>query len=476
MNVTISEAWDSNKIFRPLFRDPETWLPWRTYAKALFASPLEDSKERQLYKKCTGLERFIQPKEPFTESYVVVSRRGGKSFTLSILAVFVSIFKDWTPFLTTGEKGWVFIISTDKTQSRIIKGYIESILDSQPIFRNMVEKVTSEEIHLKNKINIIIKTPTFRGTRGFSLVCCLLEELAFWRSEEHLANVDYEILRALRPAMATVPGSILIGISSPYQKRGILFDMYSKYWGDSNGPLIWVAPSILMNPTLDKNIIKNAYDRDPAAARSEWDAFFRDDISNFLGIDEIRGSIVTGRYELPKIADVKYRGFLDPSGGKSDSMCLCLSHMESSGKIVIDVIRERRPPFQPADVVKEFSGVLESFNVREIESDRYAGEWVSSAFSDFGIRVKNSALNKSEIYLEFQPLLLNGTVELLDSRRMAAQLSNLERRTRPGGKDAVDHIRGQHDDVANVVAAAAVLCSQKKKSGSYFGFSERPMY
>jgi hypothetical protein len=36
--------------------------------------------------------------------------------------------------------------------------------------------------------------------------------VAFWRSEDS-TNPDFETLTALRPAMATVPGSILIGAS-----------------------------------------------------------------------------------------------------------------------------------------------------------------------------------------------------------------------------------------------------------------------
>ena len=38
------------------------------------------------------------------------------------------------------------------------------------------------------------------------------------------------------------------------------------------------------------------------------------------------------------------------------------------------------------------------------------------------------------------------------------QLISLERTTRGGGKDKVDHARGAHDDLANAAAGALVLC------------------
>jgi hypothetical protein len=46
------------------------------------------------------------------------------------------------------------------------------------------------------------------------LVAALLDEFAFWRDEAS-ADPDVEILAALRPGLATVPGALLIEISSP---------------------------------------------------------------------------------------------------------------------------------------------------------------------------------------------------------------------------------------------------------------------
>ena len=42
----------------------------------------------------------------------------------------------------------------------------------------------------------------------------------FWMNLETGANPDTEILAALRPGMATVPGALLIGVSTPYARRG----------------------------------------------------------------------------------------------------------------------------------------------------------------------------------------------------------------------------------------------------------------
>ena len=59
---------------------------------------------------------------------------------------------------------------------------------------------------------------------------------------------------------------------------------------------------------------------------------------------------------------IGYFGFVDPSGGVSDSFTLGIGHME--GPIaVLDCLREIGPPFSPADAVEEFAAVLRSYRL-----------------------------------------------------------------------------------------------------------------
>lgn len=108
---------------------------------------------------------------------------------------------------------------------------------------------------------------------------------------------------------------------------------------------------------------------------------------------------------------------------------------------------------------------LKAFGVQEVVADKYADEWVPEAFRKHGIIVRPSELTASEIYLEFLPLVSNGTVELLDIKRLAGQLAGLERRARSGGKDLVTHYQGGHDRVANAAARVCVRVQKAQKSG-----------
>jgi hypothetical protein len=88
--------------------------------------------------------------------------------------------------------------------------------------------------------------------------------------------------------------------------------------------------------------------------------------------------------------------------------------------------------------------------------DKYAGQWVPSAFASHGIQFEQSARAKSDLYLDLLPLINSRSVELLEHPRLASELIGLERRTARSGRDSVDHSPGGHDDVANAVAG---LCT-----------------
>ena len=125
---------------------------------------------------------------------------------------------------------------------------------------------------------------------------------------------------------------------------------------------------------------------------------------------------------------MRYLGFVDPSGGSSDSMTLAVAHLEKD-VAVLDCVRERKAPFSPDSVVAEFAAVLRSYRVGSVRGDRYAGEWPREAFRKHNVEYLSADKPKSEIYLSVLPAINSRLVDLLDSARMIAQLCGLERRT-----------------------------------------------
>ena len=176
--------------------------------------------------------------------------------------------------------------------------------------------------------------------------------------------------------------------------------------------------------------------------------------SLFVGAHRLK--TYCGRRELPRLPQVKYFAFTDPSGGSQDSFTLAIAHLEGN-KAILDALRERRPPFSPEAVTAEYAALLKTYGIAAVFGDRYGGEWVQRAFAKTGIRYQASSRTKSDIYRELLPLVNSGRVELLDNPRLIHQLLNLERRTSRGGKESIDHMPGTHDDLINAAAGALVM-------------------
>ncbi len=458
--VTILDAMGDPNLFAPWFRDPETWAAWRAFLAALFGLPMDDDMA-DLYRQCTG--RSELPTAPQTEASLVVGRRGGKSFILALIAVYLATFRDWRQYLAPGERGTVMIIAADRRQARVIFRYIVALLEGVPMLARLIERKTSDTIDMTNRISIETHTASFRTIRGYSVVAALLDELAFWRTDDS-ANPDQEIMAALRPAMATVPGAMLLSASSPYARRGELWRAYREHHGRDDAPtLVWNADTRTMNPSVPQSFIDTAYERDPVSAAAEYGAEFRRDIEAFLAIEAIEACTRSGPLELPPVAGTSYVAFVDPSGGSSDSMTLAIGHRAPDGLAVVDLVRERRPPFSPESVVEEFAALLKSYRVSKVIGDRYAGEWPRERFTVHGVRYDPAAKVKSELYLGLLAAVNSGRAEIPADARLAAQLVGLERRTARGGRDSIDHAPGGHDDLANAAAGVVSLLTGRPR-------------
>jgi hypothetical protein len=441
---------------RRWFRKP-SWAAWFSFLAALFALPMTP-EQLATYQQCTG--RTEAPTTPATEAWLICGRRAGKSFVLALCAVFLATFKDYRPHLATGEVGTIMIIAADRKQARVILRYVRGLLTGVPMLARLIERETADAFDLTNRVSIEVAVASFRSTRGYTLVAALCDEIAFWPTDD-AAEPDYEVLGALRPGMATIPGAVLLCASSPYARKGALFDAYRKHYGKSDSAvLVWKAATRAMNPTVPQRLVDAAMEADPSAAAAEYGAEFRTDVESYISRKAVDAAVVIGRHELPRVAGVHYTGFVDPSGGSNDAMTLAIAHIEANGRVVLDVLRERKPPFSPDDVAAEFADTLKAYGVLRMMGDRYGGEWPRERFRTHGVDYISAASPKNDIYRELLPILNGGRAELLDVPRLIAQLCSLERRTARGGRDSIDHPPGAHDDLINAAAGAMVTAAR----------------
>lgn len=449
---SIREATADPQVFAPHFKG-STWDAWWAFLSAIFGLPMTDA-ELAIYHRHTG--RTVAPTAPSREVAVVIGRRGGKSRVLALIATYLATFRDYEAFLAPGEVATIAVIAADRKQARAIFRYVIGMLKAVDLLAAEIQDETAESVTLRNRVAIEIHTASFRVTRGYSFAAVLADEVAFWRNENSV-NPDREIIKAIRPGLTSIPGAMLLLASSPYAKRGVLYDAYRRHYGkDGARVLVWKASTSEMNPQIDPAIIAEAYEDDPASAAAEYGAEFRDDIADFVRREVVEACVVPGRYELGRISGNRYSAFVDLSGGGSDSMTLAIAHREND-RPILDAVREITPPCSPESVVAEFVTLLKSYGLTSVTGDRYAGEWPREQFRKLGISYELSEKPKSDIYRDFLPLLNSGQAELLDIAKLVSQFCGLERRTARGGRDSIDHAPGGHDDLVNAVAGALLL-------------------
>jgi hypothetical protein len=458
LGASIVRSVSDPNLFANHFTPQSSWQAWLTVLRSLFGLPLS-AEELPLFEKATGRTQAFTA--PLTEAWLLCGRRSGKSRMLALIAVALACFRDYSPYLAPGEQALVMVLAVDRDQAQTIFGYAKALIEQTPMLASMIERETGETLDLTNGVSIAVHTSSYKSVRGRTLAAALCDEAAFWRSDDS-RNPAEAVIRALRPALSTIPGAPLLCASSTYDMTGVLYEAFVKNYGKDTSPvMVWKADTLTMNPSFRQEVIDATYEQDASAAGAEYGSEWLSDVRQHFPDELVNAAIIPDRRALVRAQDATYAAFVDPSGGVHDDMVLAIAHQERGGRVLLDRLEAARPPFQPEEVCQRFADILSGYGLDTVTGDRYGAEWVTSMFRRFGITYRPSELDKSQIYIQAQPLFSQRIVELLDNPKLGGELRRLERRPRAGGRDLVDHPRGGRDDSANAAVGALLLASKQ---------------
>lgn len=431
-----------------------SWRTWRVVLRAAFGYGVDDPEELELFKSISGGRN--PPARRVKELWLVVGARGGKDSITSMVAAQAACYADEGVALRPGERILVACFANDRRQAQIVYNFTKAYFERHPALSSRLITPltrTPQPIQLDNDTDIVIATTNFRAPRGWPFALAIFDEVAFWRDEES-AIPDSEVYTAVLRGMGMVPNRMIIGISTPYRQKGLLFDKWKKHFGEEDDDVLVIqGPTRTFNPLFQQSVIDAALEDDYEKNSAEYLAQWRRDLADYVQREVVEAATPRGVTVIPFRHGVEYKAFCDPSGGSRDSMTLAIAHAEED-RGYLDYIDEVRAPFQPSVVVEKFAAQLRQYQLSEVTGDRYAGEWPTESFQTHGITYVASELTKVDIYRDFLPFLNSGRVELLDNKRLGTQLCRLERRTARGGRDSIDHPPNEHDDVANAAAGA----------------------
>src|SRR5262249_43608771 len=191
--LTISDMMRSPKLLGPFFAGP-SWGRWLATLKASYAEPMT-AEEVAAFREVAGRE---PPQQRVKELVCAIGRGGGKDSAASLIAAHAAASFDPRGKLRPGERATVMCLAVDRHQAAIVFNYIKAYFEEVPALKKLVRNVTAESIELSNRVTIEVHTNSFRSVRGRSLLCCIFDELAHWRSED-TSNPDIEMAAAVTP-------------------------------------------------------------------------------------------------------------------------------------------------------------------------------------------------------------------------------------------------------------------------------------
>ena len=323
--IPICMALSDAKLLGAGLEPAASWSVWVSVLKAAFGEKLNRA-ERRAFAAVAGSR--VPPRQKVAELWAVAGRRSGKSRIAAAIAVYIATCINHTAKLSAGEVGMILVLAASRAQAAVVFGYIKGFIQGSLLLSGQIESETTDELRLKGNITIAVHPNSFRTVRGRTLLACVFDELAYWR-DETTALPDTEAYRAVMPALATT-GGMLIAISSPYRRAGLLHTKHRDHYGQDNDDVLVVkGPTTTFNPSIDLRAIERARASDPQAALSEWDAEFRNDRSQFLDDDTVDAAVVHGRpMELPPFDGVAYKVFVDASAGRHDAFAIGIAHRE----------------------------------------------------------------------------------------------------------------------------------------------------
>jgi len=140
-----------------------------------------------------------------------VGRRAGKDRFMSAVAVWrAALCADWRKHISAGEQAVVILLGADRKQAAILRRYCEGLLQA-PLLAQEITRSTGEVTEFRNGSSLEIATNDARLVRGRSAIAVLGSECCHWRTDEHSASSDEEVVGAAEPSMAMCPdGGLLL--------------------------------------------------------------------------------------------------------------------------------------------------------------------------------------------------------------------------------------------------------------------------
>ncbi|HEY5374818.1 MAG TPA: hypothetical protein VIK01_14140 [Polyangiaceae bacterium] len=313
--------------------------------------------------------------------------------------------------------------------------------------------------------------PATRGgsaLRGRTLVSAVQSESSFFRDESAAVN-DVDCFQAVAPRV--VKGGMVVLESTPWAETGLLFDIFSKNFGEPSTALAAHAPTLLMRPDeTTREIVEREKARDPDNYEREFGAAFISGGSGlFFGSIELQAALDR---ELRAIRTIPsgWTAFIGADIGLvKDSTAAVAIHAHPDGRLrLADAIefKPRGKPLRLADIMPALCEFAARHGKKTIFADHHLLSEARQHLAPGGFALRPVAGGqdaKTARHVRARSVFKDERIKIpVEFSRVITQLSEIVARPQPGGGTSLTspRRRGSHADLA---AAAIVALGELGK-------------
>lgn len=210
----------------------------------------------------------------FREFWARVGRRGRKSSTAALVAVYEAWWGGHEHNVMPGEQGLVAVISKDTAGSVVVARFVRLYAEALG-FKVSTSRIGNVQILEMAGCPFGIATLASNATapRGYAIPVLILDEFAHVQIGEDYVDSDKAIISAAGPAMAQFDDPLLVGISTPLGRDGEFHDRVERSLGadDDHECLSVTGPTWEWNPDVSEEATRRI-EKDPDTHSREFGA------------------------------------------------------------------------------------------------------------------------------------------------------------------------------------------------------------
>ena len=462
----------------------------------------------------------------FQELILVLGRRSGKSFLVSIITLY-EVYRFLMmkhpqarfPLLEFDVITILNVAVNEATAKAAIFDKIKSLATTSPYFQSYISptkpptqlemffvtdydkeenkrRVTNGQPPMDGTIQLMSGHSNSSGLVGRTAAVIIIDEMAEMANANAAdgGGTDDSLYAKLKPSIATFgrQGKIIC-ISNPLGPHGRFFELYNASFDDET-TLMFQLATWQANPNIEKSYLKAEELKDPKNFPVFYGAQFGNAITDpFIPVECIDNAFARGdgRMRAEKGHDLlRYYLHLDPAYN-SDYYALALVHTEPShgqighdGRLLMRVVvdhmhfwqpKGKNEPIKSEEVEAYILELDKKFRINQISYDNWNSQSSVAKLRSHGLNVVVTPFikqYKDQVYGEIYELFVKDLIDFynIDSPLVGEvteakkQFKHLHKRF-AGKTPKIEAAKDHHDDIPDAVASAAFQALKSKVFG-----------